>query len=488
MDGAKSTTMAAGDTTGVYTAIGAKRRWHRFLIAPRSGLQHARAELCAILCLVPMLLAPALWNGFPFIYYDTGAYVFEGLGGHFMVERSPVYSLFLRFAGAGTSFWLVAVIQAFAATFAMTQAARAIAPRITLGAFLFIGALIAIGTGLPWYIGEIEPDCFTALVVLCVYLLAFHERELGLLRSSALVALGAFAVAAHPSHLVLAGFLFVALLVARAMLWMRKNSSRPGPRLLAPAGVCILGVALTLAANYHYKREFFLSRAGASFVFARMLQDGIVMRLLDDTCPQSGYVLCRWRDSLPATADAWLWTPNSPFFKLGHFVGTAAESGRIVRDALLRYPLMQIEKAATDAAIQFVRFRTGDQIASQQWVLGPVLGQYIPMQMPAYLAARQQRGEIDFRPISHLHVAIGWLSLVALAVILAMAIRTRHRVPSTLLGFVLLALAGNAAICGILSGPHDRYQSRLIWIVPFAILLAAARSCDYGSNSPTPAS
>src|ERR1700733_11730512 len=58
-------------------------------------------EWCAILVLVPLLLAVAFWNGFPLIFYDTGAYALEGLGGHFLVERSPVYSLFLRFGGAG---------------------------------------------------------------------------------------------------------------------------------------------------------------------------------------------------------------------------------------------------------------------------------------------------------------------------------------------------------------------------------------------------
>lgn len=488
MDGAKSTAVAVGESADEYTAIGARHRRNRLVIAPRFGLRDARVELCAILCLAPIFLLPALWNGFPFIYFDTGAYVFEGLGGHFMVERSPVYSLFLHFAGAGTSLWIIAVLQAFAVSFVMTETARAIAPRTTFGVFLLIAVALSIGTGLPWYIGQIEPDCFTAVLALCIYLLAFHMRELGRPRAAAMSALGAFAAAAHPSHLILAGFLFVTLLVAKALLWLRGSSKWPRPWLFAPACVCIAGVALTLAANYHYKREFFLSRAGASFVFARMLQDGIVMRLLDDTCPQSGYVLCRWRDSLPATGDAWLWTPNSPFFKLGHFEGTAAESGRIVRDALLRYPMMQIEKAAADAAIQFGRFGTGEDIKPQQWALAPVLELCLPAQMPAYFSARQQRGRIDFRMISAFDVGVGWLALAGLAAMLATTIRSRRRVQSTLLGFVLVTLIGNAAICGILSGPHDRYQSRLMWIVPFAVLLAASRSRERDLKSPTPGS
>ena len=108
-------------------------------------------------------------------------------------------------------------------------------------------------------------------------------------------------------------------------------------------------------------------------MFARMLQDGIVMRLLDDTCPKSGYRLCAYKEDLPPTADGYLWTQRSPFFALGHFAGTAGESGRIVRDAIVRYPLLQLRAAVTDSARQFVRFRTGDQIEPQEWVLAPVL-------------------------------------------------------------------------------------------------------------------
>jgi hypothetical protein len=39
-------------------------------------------------------------------------------------------------------------------------------------------------------------------------------------------------------------------------------------------------------------------------------------------------------------------------------------------------------------------------------------------------------------------------------------------------------LLGNAVICGVLSGPHDRYGSRLAWIATLTVLLAAARYLD----------
>ena len=44
-----------------------------------------------------------------------------------------------------------------------------------------------------------------------------------------------------------------------------------------------------------------------------------------------------------------------------------------------------------------------------------------------------------------------------------------------LAGTVSLALLGNAFICGVISGPHDRYGARLAWVATFVVLIAAAR-------------
>jgi hypothetical protein len=40
---------------------------------------------------------------------------------------------------------------------------------------------------------------------------------------------------------------------------------------------------------------------------------------------------------------------------------------------------------------------------------------------------------------------------------------------------ILLALLGNAVICGALANPHNRYGSRLIWLAPLTLLLVPVR-------------
>jgi hypothetical protein len=41
---------------------------------------------------------------------------------------------------------------------------------------------------------------------------------------------------------------------------------------------------------------------------------------------------------------------------------------------------------------------------------------------------------------------------------------------------VSLAVLGNATICAVISGPHDRYGARLAWVATFVVLIAAVRS------------
>ncbi|MGA9795658.1 MAG: hypothetical protein WBQ17_08990 [Rhizomicrobium sp.] len=438
----------------------------------QAPLSDAVAEATAVVLLCPVLLAVALWNEFPIIFYDTGGYVLQGLGGAFVEERSPVYSLLLWFAGAAQSLWLVALMQAALTAFVIVQTTRAIAPKLSIVALLaIVGALVTL-TALPWYVGQIEPDCFAALSILCLYLLVFHVPTLGLRRSIAIWLVAALAIAVHPSHLVLAAGLVLAIIVYKAFAAWR-GPSWPNARIRYAAAALLLGVLTIVASNFGYTQKIFLSRAGPVFVFARILQDGIVMRLLDDTCPQAHYKLCAYKDDLPRTADQWLWGAESPFQKLGRFEGTTKESQRILWASLKRYPLEQLAAATHDSIRQFTMFRTGDQIEPQQWVLFSDLDRLMPNQMRAYLTARQQRTGIGFAPINRVQVPFGWLSIGFLTLALLSALWLGARSQAVLLGFVLVALIGNAIVCGALSNPHDRYQSRLIWLAPFALALLA---------------
>jgi hypothetical protein len=52
-----------------------------------------------------MLIAPALWNGYPLLQYDTGGYLARWYEGYLVPSRSTVFGLYLHF-GENSQFWI----------------------------------------------------------------------------------------------------------------------------------------------------------------------------------------------------------------------------------------------------------------------------------------------------------------------------------------------------------------------------------------------
>ena len=459
----------------------------RALALPARPVRGAPVCALGIAVLSLMFLSVAIWNGFPLIFYDTGAYVLEGLGHIFFVERAPVYAEFLFLTGARFSLWPVVVVQALMISYLILEVARVDVPGLTLRALVVIGAALSLFTGIGWYVGQVEPDIFTPMVILGAWLLLFCSERLGKAGRYRVVVLTGLAVACHPSHLgLLAGLVIAAALLKLAARW---RPHLPGPDLRH--GLIGLAIALSLivAGNFVLTGKFFLSKSGSVFLFARLMQDGIVQRLMNETCPPAGtsdWRLCAYKNRMPKSANAWLWGENSGFRALGGFTSQMQqeEDGRIIVESLKRYPVMHLRAAATDSLLQFLQFKTGDGIEPHLTILEPNFKRIIPKQVPAYLEARQQRGLIRFKTLNLIHVPVGAMSVLGLLLLLQRAAMRRSWDAASLPALVLLGLIGNAIICGSFSNPHDRYQSRIVWLPSLVLLLAVTR--DRRALQPVP--
>jgi hypothetical protein len=425
-----------------------------------------------------MFLLAAIWNGFPLVFYDTGAYVLEGLGHVFLVERAPVYAELLFLAGGAFSLWPIVIMQALMTSYLILAVARIEVPGLTLGGLALIGAVLSLATGIDWYVGQVEPDIFTPMVILGSYLLLFRAERLGWYGRTWITALTGLAVACHPSHLGLQAGLIIAAGLLR--LLTRRWRGLPKPDLRRGLTGLLAALVIILAGNFALTGTVFISRSGSVFVFARLMQDGIVQRLLKDTCPPAGdmhWQLCPYKDQLPANANAWLWGTGSEFHALGGFASKVQqeEDSRIILESVKRYPLQNIKAAVYDSVTQFFNVKTGDGIEPQLTILEPHFRHLIPAQLPAYLEARQQQGMLRFKTLNLIHVPVAAMSLLGLFVLLHNAAGRRKWNEASLPALVLLGLIGNAIICGTFSNPHDRYQSRIIWLPSLVLLLAMSR-------------
>jgi hypothetical protein len=483
---------------------------------PIMPMQGAFACGLGVAFLSLMFLSVAVWNGFPLIFFDTGAYVLEGLGHVFLVERAPVYSELLFLAGGAFSMWPIVILQAAMTSYLILEVARAEVPGLTLWGLTVMGGALSLLTGVGWYAGQVEPDIFTPMVILGSYLLLFRGDRLGKVRLAGVTGLTGLAVACHPSHLGLLGGILVVAAVLKLALWRRLRIFRPhrpshlsGATATSPASAACAGevlpasnlrrgftglvtaLCLIVVGNFVMTGNLFISKSGSVFLFARLMQDGIVKRLMNDTCPPAGDIdwrLCEYKNRLSTSANGWLWGAGSGFHALGGFSGKAQqdEYSRIITESLKRYPVMHLRAAVNDSFLQFLQFKTGDGIEPQLSILESGFKRMIPGQVPAYLGARQQRGLIRFKTLNLIHVPVGALSVLGLLLLLQHAAVRRTWGEGTLPALVLLGLIGNAIICGTFSNPHDRYQSRVIWLPSLVLLLAVAR--DRRALQPVPES
>ena len=449
---------------------------------PPVHLSSPIAEAAAVVLLTPMFLYAAAWNGFPIMFFDSGAYVLEGFAKVFVPERSPVYSLFLHYIHGRQNLWYVAWVQSAITAFAITEFARALWPRTTLWKLLAVCVGLSFLTSIAWFVGQIEPDCMTAVLVLATFPLAFRLEHVGWVRAVLLVLVAGFATAVHPSHLGLSAGLVITLAAARvaAMIWR----DLPKPNVVLPALGFLAGLGLVLAANYSLTKQVFVSRSGPIFLAARLMGDGVVTRTLNDICPTQPLKLCAYKDQLPPTADDYLWAPYSPFNKLGRFYGDRKEYETIVSESLRRYPVRSLGWGLWGSLRQYFMFRTGDGVEPQEWVLDPLFRGFMPKQHKHYMDARQQRGVLSFPAVNVVQFPFALLAQIWLGVVMWRAVRRRRWNVAVLPAFVLVALIGNALVCGLFSGPHDRYQSRLAWVPCLIVLLTGRQTVERALRRP----
>ncbi len=447
----------------------------------RARIADSRAVWIAAVAIPLMLLAPALWNGYPLLQWDTGGYLARWYEGYLVPSRSTAFGLYLHF-GEDSAFWINLGIQALATLWILQLTLRVLGMAQPLR-LLAIALVLVLTTALPWLASMLLTDIFCGLSVLSLFILVVHGDRTTTTEKCLLFGLTAFAAATHSATLgVLLGLCAVGW-IARPFL--RGRISLAG--LTQGSLTIVAGAMLLLSTNFALSGQFAWTPGGYGVAFGRMMQDGIVARYLRDHCPQQQLKLCPYRDQFPATADQFLWG-SSMFNTLGRFQGLNDEMGFIVLRSLAEYPAWQAEAALSGTAQQLVHVATGE--GNNVW-LGHTYGiieRFLPTQLKPMRAARQQRGHLDFTAINYVHVPVALGSMLLAVMLFGHGLVRRPFDDLTLLaGTVSFALLGNAVICAVISGPHDRYGARMAWLATLVVLIAAFRHFTARDDPSLPA-
>jgi hypothetical protein len=221
------------------------------------------------------------------------------------------------------------------------------------------------------------------------------------------------------------------------------------------------------------------------FLMARTIADGPGYRYLLANCPQSGFTVCQFLDRLPRdTSEDFLWNtdPEKGVFAVADPVTRrklAAEQFRFVRATLAFDPMGVLAAALRDVWLQLRQFDFDEfnYNADQRNFLSTHIPEPYLVRMKN---TRAWREAIPARALSLTTEIAVVLSIIYLAMALVRAkISGRDRRSMLLVAAVIAGVITNAAVCGAMSRPLDRYQARVIWLLPLAALLLQPLSPAY---------
>ena len=253
--------------------------------------------------------------------------------------------------------------------------------------------------------------------------------------------------------------------------------SLPSPRrrillLVLPPALAVFGMC---SANLAAHGRFAVSPFGNIFLLARVIYDGPGMAALRHSCGTADWRLCAFLDGFPASSDGFLWSEDSPLYRAGGPKVVAAEADAIIRYAILSDPVEQVVATLDNTLDQLQRFESGDGLGPWPTKVSPWIKRDFPArEYAAYTAARQQIDRLDVPlALTAIHRTTALAGVVAAILLLPVAIRRRAPCAGFLLA-VLLSLVISATITGGLSAPHDRYQSRIMWLPLFMAIVSLA--------------
>jgi hypothetical protein len=212
------------------------------------------------------------------------------------------------------------------------------------------------------------------------------------------------------------------------------------------------------------------------FLMGKMVDNGMLVKYLNEDESAKRFKLYAYRDSLPITSSDFLWSPNSVLYKTGGWEINKEEYNQILNNIILskNYLPEYIGKSIIETIEQltkndfgeeyYVSYKKEDPPSYQiEWRFK---GDYY-----SYTKAQQFGGyqKLDFAKGSSFQTILIALSLL---IIVTHLIHTRARgLISTICIITLLFIISNAIVTATLSSVVPRYNSRVTWYLLFIAVI-----------------
>jgi hypothetical protein len=435
-------------------------------------------SLVSLILFAVALTWPALYNGFPLVFSDTGTYLATLTERIVPIDRPIYYGVFVGAAALLLGLPAVPFIQGLAVSYVSLLFFRWLAPDASRAAEWLAIAAIALLTPASWIASWLMPDVFGGLVILAPLLLLLAHDRLRPLHKILLCGTLLFALISHSGNVLLFVVFGACATVAGAMAI--ETVSRRAVAL--PAVLGLTAIFLSMLPNAINYGRWTMNPGSQAFIAARLVGDGFMQRYLAIHCPAepTGLLCDRQADLAGITNNDFLWDKvPSP----GDATGVWKERAHDYRDLNFRVIADQFGgialQSASNIAQLLVRTELGNdpidhnfRTFSDAQSVSRRIALHFPEEQARYDASRQQTGTLRLQPVNWLHRAWTWASYVLLAAAAVVAWRRNDRLLVVTAGLVFLGLVLNAAVHGALSGVYTRYQAKVTWI-PTLVAIAS---------------
>ena len=399
--------------------------------------------------------------------------------------RSPFYSMWLYSIAWAFNLWGVLIAQAAAIAWIIWRAATHAAGPYRFEVGVAIVALGTFGASAWFVVGFVMPDIYAAIVVICVALLFAYADRMPYFERVGLAAILAASAAFHLTHLAVAAALTLAGIGATQFLRFEKRALR-SRALLATGSALGVAVALQFAFDTAARAVLGTSPKLPPLLTARVLADGPGRLYLDSVCPETPtFFVCAYRNWNFKSADEFLWSSAGVFqtMSVEQRLRLIEEEPRFVTAVAMHYPLSVLKAAVANAVEQFVLvwpaeawIDPGASFSDPAWSEADLF-QVAPF---LSLCVANLGRCVPALPEALIASSVAITVVLSFGVIAAHFVAARRRTTGTQAGdcayeraiiFALLILVGlvaNAGICGAISGPHTRYQARVVWLAVLA--------------------
>jgi hypothetical protein len=430
--------------------------------------------LAACLLSALALLWIALANGFPIFFPDSGTYMALGVKHQISYDRPVTYGVVIALLYHAAGLWAVPIVQSAFTIWILKRTIDVTVGRCTPLMLFATCALLALFSSLPWFVGQVMTDLFPGLICLLLYLIVFAGDRLGRIERRILPVILFGLICFHLSHLPLTA----ALICASALLALAFRKFGAARRGLISATIALVAAVMTLCSiNLVLDRQFKPSLMGSTFILARLLDARLAQGPLVESCKSEKLSLCAYVPMLELDpklpGQYYAFGPKSPKRALEHadWHRIRDEEALIVHRTIAANPGGVVKMAIEGWGRQLVTAKSADEMTACD-PCRPIIEKYFPRSWPAYQRSLQERNLLPglaFMPIGLIAIVI---AIAMPAIIYGLLRRRRNEGLAILGGLIVTLLLINAAICSMLAGIFDRFQNRVLWVLPFFAILS----------------